>query len=561
MQAAGRQVQGRLGAWLTTAALGAVAVGTAVGSALTSAGPAPASLAVPSAVPGGTPGAVRLASPAAAPTIRTGSGPGTSPAAAGRTGRTQHPSSGPGAIGAGAPRRAPGRSKGPGGTSAAGGGPGTLAVDAHAWSGHGLLAVVSAGQLRVVGPGGAVTAVSGPGTGPDTDPAWAPDHRWLAFEHRPAGGGPPTLWVVTASGGRAQQVGAAPIGTFAWSPFADQLAFTTVDPATGLPTGHNLWTDLPGGQPVALGAVPADEAARSLSWSPDGQDLAIDEVALAPGSTPARPVYGDDLLVLVPTGGGPAVVEHASTTGGLQIAGWWPNGTGVLFWDDPGFATATGGEPLESLALGSRQPTVLGTTLVGRGFVVPAPPGGPDEVAVVLGAGHGIADAGRHVAVCALPAGTCRRVTEPAGQVSLGPAWTASGLALVSAPATAGTGPAGPRASTSAMAAWDAASRLQVAAPPSWAAAGVPAAGGAMVWVDSAASGSEALVVRGDALWLVDLAGGHVPVPVAGPLFAPATPLGDAGRVDWGAAFAWSAAPVAGPPDPGAVAGPSGQLP
>lgn len=552
-------MQGRLGAWVTTAAVGVVAVGAAVGSAVTASGtgrPArPAASTRPGGGTGTVPGTVRATGPASSPPARS---VGTT--TAGSAGSPARPGNGTaGSSGRGAP--APTSS---GGSPAGRGGSSALTVDARAWSGHGTLALVTAGQLRLVSGAGQVLAVAGPpGGGSDADPAWAPDHRWLAFVHLPAGGGPPTLWVLRATGGRALQVGTNPVGTFAWSPFADQLAFVTVDAATGAPTvGHNLWTDLPGGEPVALGAVPADEAVRSLAWSPDGQQLAVDEVSLAPGSTPATPVYGDDVLVMVPTGGGPAVEEYASSTGGLQVAGWWPSGTGILFWADPGFAGGAAGLPLESLPLGGHTPTLLGTTLAGPGFVAPAPAGGPDEVAVVLGAGRGVADSGRHVAVCTLPAGTCRPVPEPTGRVGLAPAWTAaSGLLLVTAPSTGTAGPAGADGSGTAMAAWDAASRLQVAAPPDWSPADVGAAGGGVVWADPAATGSEALVVRDDALWLVDLAGGGPLMRVAGPLFTPVAPRGVAGRVDWGAAFAWSEAPVAGAVAPDAPWRSPGELP
>jgi hypothetical protein len=238
----------------------------------------------------------------------------------------------------------------------------------------------------------------------------------------------------------------------------------------------------------------------------------------------------------------PAVSTVFRLTGtGIRLAGWWPEGGGLLFWEDPGYAESADGQILYSLASQSDQPVVLAPSLVGPTWLAPDPAG--HTVAVVAGRDRTIWTAGRDIDLCTFPAATCQPVALPAGVVGLAPSWTASG-ALVFAEASA-SGPFGPGGdayySPGWMAQWDATNSLWttfIGAGPEHLAS---APGGALL-AAPAANGSSMVVVADDALWLVDTATGAPAVRVAGPLYSTVGPSGYYGEVDWSGSFSWSQA-------------------
>lgn len=434
--------------------------------------------------------------------------------------------------------------------------PGPLAVDGAAWAGNGELAFVSKGELEVLGDAGDLTAVTGPSGGFDSNPAWSADGRWLAFLNSvPAGPfsvAPATLWVVHAGAPAATKVSTSGVAEYAWSPVASVLAYATTGSGVRTPTPGNLFTDVPGELPVNLPGVGPGFGVTDLAWSPDGTAIAYDDVvpgAAATATTPGRsPVVS---IGTVPAAGGISTVAYQRTDGtGLTLAGWWPDGRGLLFWEAPGGGTDPDGKPLDSLAAGGSNPVLLAQTL-GHPFALAADPAAAVEAVVADppgggGLGRSIWSPGRDVALCDLVSGACRPVAVPSGDESLAPAFTSSGTLLyatasASGPFGTGAGAASAGWSSGDMAEWDATNRLWALPPGGTAAPLAQAGNGALLGVP-AASGDGLVVVRDDALWLTSLGSTGPAVQVAGPLYSNAAPSGYYGEVDWAGTFAWSSA-------------------
>jgi len=225
----------------------------------------------------------------------------------------------------------------------------------------------------------------------------------------------------------------------------------------------------------------------------------------------------------------------------LRLAGWWPDGGGLLFWEDPGFADSADGQTLYSLAPGSDQPVALATSLVGPTWLTPNP--NENAIAVVAGGGRTIWRAGRAVEVCTFPAATCQAVATPPGTVGLAPSWSASGaLVFAVASATGAFGPSGDAIySPGWMAQWNATNALWALLPDGQPGLLAAAPAGALL-AAPAERGDSMVVVADDSLWLIDTGTGSPAVRVAGPLYSTLGPSGYYGEVDWSGTFAWSAA-------------------
>lgn len=147
----------------------------------------------------------------------------------------------------------------------------------------------------------------------DTEPAWSPDGRWLAFlraERTDNSGGPakvgkPQLWLLPVDGGEPQRLTDHPLGAGAprWSPDSNRLAYTARVPEPGrygtdeavppdaepprrltamryrmdgvgftLDRRSHVWVvDREGQEPVQV--TDGDFEHAGVDWSPDGQLL------------------------------------------------------------------------------------------------------------------------------------------------------------------------------------------------------------------------------------------------------------------------------------------------
>lgn len=162
-----------------------------------------------------------------------------------------------------------------------------------AFPGHdGGIAFVRGHQIYTIGPdGGSLTQLTSDGQ--NYRPKWSPDGRRVAFIHKTATGAK-DIWVMAADGSSKQQVtttgdvSAEP----SWSPDGLWIAFAN---AGGL---VKIASTAPFGTPIKLGGyytkcgacppegIPVDDVPvdRFLSWSPDGQRIAVynhDDAVLA----------------------------------------------------------------------------------------------------------------------------------------------------------------------------------------------------------------------------------------------------------------------------------------
>jgi dipeptidyl aminopeptidase/acylaminoacyl peptidase len=112
---------------------------------------------------------------------------------------------------------------------------------------------------------------------------WSPDGSRLAFLG--LAGARPQVFAVAATGGASKPLTAAPEGVSAyeWSPDGKALAFLTRDvappppvatPAGSLPARTRLWVQRGDDVATARALTPADRFVDSLSWSPDGREIA-----------------------------------------------------------------------------------------------------------------------------------------------------------------------------------------------------------------------------------------------------------------------------------------------
>jgi dipeptidyl aminopeptidase/acylaminoacyl peptidase len=420
-------------------------------------------------------------------------------------------------------------------------------VGSAAFAGRGRLAFVSSGRLYVLdgsaagrpatlhavaAPGGAAPGGAAPGgaaPGGATAPAWSPDGRWLAFLVVPPSPYPVvndpmgTLWLAQANGNAARPV-LANAGPFSWSPTRDVLAATVTNPASG----HSWLCELKPGTPPHL----VHGVAGPVVWSPDGRQLAFTTIL----SDPKRGFYGSKLET-IPAEGGTPTVRRSSSQAALLVAGWWPDGQGLMAWaDEQGSASlAADGQSLLSFPLAGGRPVTLGFTLLFSPFLATSQ--AQHAVAVDNGGDRVLWD-NKTILLCA-PAGGCTGL--PGGMpkaTNLDPALSPAGPALAFVHADAGLS----RKQTfdqKSIAAWYATRSLWVYVPGGQARP-IPSAGTSIADPTWSQGGHLLLYVRDDGLWLINpFAGsGARAVRVVSRLFRGAWPNYYA-YIDWRDQFAW----------------------
>jgi dipeptidyl aminopeptidase/acylaminoacyl peptidase len=418
------------------------------------------------------------------------------------------------------------------------------AVDVSTAVMPGMVAVVSDGSLKLIAHGVTHT-VSPPGS--PSAPAWSADGTWVAFlstppppADEPYETGPSQLWVARADGTDAHAVTARSLDVtgFAWDPVAstERLAFTAVAATGG--TGEVAVAS----PSYSHATVVASQAYATFAWSPSGTTLAVGFGLRRPGPTD-RLVGILDLIHL--DGARTRTALHVPGAP-VEVATWWPDGKGVVFWadSDGSSSLAADGLPLESVDLATGHVRTLATTLVHLDWLAWSPSG--TTLAVVAGPNRSVWDSGRHLDLCSIPGDTCKTLNQPADTVSLDPAWTATGtLMFVRAPGTMSNtqgpppGIAGGESEPYAGATltrWDDAQHIWTATAAGGGPALLMAAGTGAHTPTTIAGGM--LYVRNDNLWYLPTAG--TAVDVTGPVGTPNSYEPDYyGYIDWAADFTW----------------------
>lgn len=372
--------------------------------------------------------------------------------------------------------------------------------------------------------------------------AWSPDGQWLAYIARdPAHGDPGPLWLVRADGSQRHQVTGLPAGVaFAtWSPMNDTLVVSfdsSAHPASG------YWLVAPSGQPHPLAVEGPLTGLTSMSapvWSPDGKLLAF--TASAPASQSGA---SSDTLYVVASSGGRAIRLVSSAGNGIELAGWWSRGGGLLYWVDPmhSASLAADGMQLFTLPIGGK-PELLTRSLAATYHITL---GYPDwlrwssdgrSLLLVAGAGRPVWD-GKQIAACDAFGAACQLLPRPAqGTVTLDPALSPDGtrLAYVQAKAVHSFG----FSSAGAFNAWIATRTLWLAYPDGSGAHQLTAAGAGIYWPHWAPDGQHLLYVRDHAVWLIDSRGG-APVRLTSIVRTDDDMFGYYGHVDWSSILAYT---------------------
>jgi Tol biopolymer transport system component len=399
----------------------------------------------------------------------------------------------------------------PGSGPAALGAPAAPAVNPRALPPDGRLAFVWHGRLYLLdSPTRSVKLLARRGA---VSPALSSDGNWVAHLKRvPEGSEVGTrLWIRSADGKKAHRVTDLPseLGTLAWSPASSTLAVTS-----GGPEGEDgqVWIVKPGESSRRIATTP--RWIPKVAWRPDGKALAY--VAPLPAEvSDLRAGEATDALFMLELGSGaPGAPKRlfAAENEGIELAGWWPDGRGLLFWRNPEHSASLAADGLDlfSLRLADGAARKLATTLVYPEWISWAPDG--RRVLLVSGPGRESSD-NKSLATCDVSSGMCATLPQPAGTVALDPAWSPSGDRISFVRAARQEGLAGP------WGRWTATRRLWTAAPDGSDAREVETEGAVFgpVW---SRDGRRILFLGDGALWLADPSGGtsvRVVSPFPGP--------------------------------------------
>lgn len=399
-----------------------------------------------------------------------------------------------------------------------------------AFRGSGALAFVESGRLYVLdGSSGTLHQLTHGGR--SASPLWSHDGRWLSWQQ---GTGQSTVWMAHRDGAGKRHI---PGGGVRWSPTRTVLA--TIPDAGAHPVG-GLWISRHGAAPRR---VARRELVRSFLWSPAGTSIEFVGQSISPtfGLRQAY-LYSVDL----PAGTVRRLVALPSSAhNGIELAAFWPDGKGVLYWLDPDFSSsiAADGMKLFSLDLTTRKIRTLALTLGYGDWIVPGPAG---RRLVIVAGGSRSSYYGKQVALCNESTTTCNPIVAGPSIVTEDPAWSPSGhgLAFVQAKALPNALGFNTRAGYGR---WIHSRTLWTARPDSSHLRWIRQAGNGVYDPQWSRDGQKLLFVRDNAVWLAAHAGAAKPIKLI-QLFpgsaVPAYPgpywdITYYGHLQWGSLFAW----------------------
>lgn len=322
----------------------------------------------------------------------------------------------------------------------------------------------------------------------------------------------------TVGGAAGRSIATEPPPSFAWIPGKDALAVAAA--------GTGLWIVPASGSPrlLALGKTHV----QALAASPDGGEVA------AVVTLPYVNVLNrrDEILLVSVTSGTTRRVYLAPVADGVDLAGFWPDGRGLLFWSDPlhSASLAADGLGLFSLPFAGAKARLLATTLTYVPWLSWAPSG--NQVAIVAG-WERIAWAGKRLLICDARAAVCKPIATPQGIAPMDPVWPSRGIAMVGAramPQTWGF------TSTASLSAWVATRALWVLPSVGQGARRMVTGG---VYTPTRAGHGRMLYVLGGRIWITSISGGP-PTAVTGPVAELQGGFGFYGET-WPAYAFWSA--------------------
>ncbi|HWP96577.1 MAG TPA: biopolymer transporter Tol [Syntrophomonadaceae bacterium] len=283
------------------------------------------------------------------------------------------------------------------------------------------LAFVQNGLLYILdGRTGKVSRLSD--SGQAFQPRFSFDGQWLAYlnlsdQNSPSG----SLWLVRRDGSQAHQVqvlsSSVTSDNYDWSPQENQLAVNC----------QGLWLVDASGQ---IKRIVESSAGNWLSWSPDGKRLPY-SLTLSPAGNNLQ--SQSDALYSFDLSNGKTVQHILTPECGIQVASWWPDGRGIIFWSIPIYSQslAADGTGLYSYRFGDKSPQLLSTGLVHRDWLSLAADG---RLLYIAGSGR-IAWTGKWLELCNVETGLLKKITPPQGNVILDPSFSPDGnmMAYVSA--------------------------------------------------------------------------------------------------------------------------------
>lgn len=251
------------------------------------------------------------------------------------------------------------------------------------------------------------------------NPIWSYDGQWIAFI-RPLGLNAATgqLWLVRRDGQEAHQVKGITVPvygrSFSWSPKDDILAVSEPD--------KGLWL-------VPVNGTPHLEVGGSLSfspcWSPDGKSIAY-SVTLPYDAN--KPENRSDALYTLTVSNGEVIKLLTIPNAGIDVAGWWTDSRGLLYWVDPDHSAsiAADGLYLWSLPFGKLEPKRLLLGLESPGWLSISAKG---QLLMVTGGGR-IIWTEKSLATINPESGSTQELPNPAGCVAIDPSFSPDGNSI-----------------------------------------------------------------------------------------------------------------------------------